>query len=140
MSILVWTTAVALAIACGACSSASTGPVSFPADAFSTSTTDSGTLHVELRTSPQPPARGTIEAQLVITKVADDSPVDGLTVAIQPWMPAMNHGAIAPTVMGLGDGKYLVTELDVFMPGHWELRTALSGAMTDHVTPAFDIQ
>ena len=34
----------------------------------------------------------------------------------------------------------LVTELDVFMPGHWELRTALSGPMTDHVTPAFDIQ
>ena len=132
--------AIALAIACGACSSGSTGQASFPADPFSTSTTDSGGLRVELRTSPQPPARGTIEAQLVVTRVADESPVDGLTLAIQPWMPAMNHGAIAPTVVPQGDGKYLVTELDLFMPGHWQLRTAVSGPMTDHVTPAFDIQ
>ena len=81
-----------------------------------------------------------IEAQLVVTRVADESPVDGLTLSIQPWMPAMNHGAIAPTVVAQGDGKYLVTELDLFMPGHWQLRTAFSGPMTDHVTPAFDIQ
>ena len=140
MSALFRVKAVAVAIACAACSSGSTGPASFPADAFSTSTTDSGALRVELRTSPQPPARGTIEAQFVVTKMADGSPVDGLTLAVQPWMPAMNHGAIAPTVTPEGEGKYLVTELDVFMPGHWELRTAVSGPMTDHVTPAFDIQ
>jgi hypothetical protein len=132
--------AIATAIVSASCSSTSAGPPSFPADPLLSSITDSGALRVELRTSPQPPARGTLAAQLVVTRVADGTTVDGLTLAIQPWMPAMNHGAITPTIEAQGDGKYLVTELDMFMPGHWELRTSVSGPATDHVTPSYDIQ
>jgi hypothetical protein len=55
-------------------------------------------------------------------------------------MPAMNHGAIAPTIEAQGDGTYLVTDLDIYMAGHWELRTSVSGPATDHVTPSFDIE
>jgi hypothetical protein len=132
--------ALALAIACTACSSGEGPPPSFLAEPFSTTTTSSGALRIELRTSPQPPVRGVGAAQFVVTRVADGTPVDGLTVSVQPWMPAMNHGAIRPTISSQGDGKYLVTELDLYMPGHWQLRTDLSGPLTDHVEPDFDIQ
>lgn len=133
---------IASAIACGACSASADAPNpdSFPVSSFLAATTDSSLLRVELRTSPQPPPRGTIDAQLVITNVADGTPRDGLHLAIRPWMPAYNHGAIPPTVTAQGEGKYLVTNLDLFMPGRWELRTTISGPVSDHVTPAFDIQ
>ena len=132
--------AIALAVACTACSSGSGPAPTFVAEAFITSTTDSGALRVELRTSPQPPVRGEVDAQFVVTRIDDGTPVDGLTLRIQPWMPAMNHGAVAPTIAAQGNGTYLVTELDLFMPGHWQLRTDVSGPVTDHVEPDFDIQ
>lgn len=130
---------VGLAVAC-ACSSGSTSPpASFPPGPFLSTTSDSGALQAELRTSPQPPAQGVIDAQLVVTRVSDGTPVDGLTLAIQPWMPTMNHGSLPPSVTAQGDGKYLVTNLDLYMAGRWQLRTNVSGAMTDHVTPDFSI-
>ena len=132
--------AAALAIAVAACSSGSEGPPSFGQQAFMTTTGASGALRVELRTSPQPPSRGTIAAQLVVTSATDGTPQDGLDIAIQPWMPAMNHGAIAPTITPQGNGTYLVTDLDLYMPGNWQLRTKISGPVTDSVAPAFEIQ
>ncbi len=108
-----------------------------------TTTTDSGapgTLAVEVRTSPQPPQRGTIAVELTVTGVADASPRDGLLIQVLPWMPQDNHGAsIAPVVTSEGSGKYLVTGVDLFMPGRWELRTTFSGPVTDHAAPAFDV-
>jgi hypothetical protein len=101
---------------------------------------DSKALQVELRSSPQPPTRGSVDVQLVITNVADGKPQDGLDLHIQPWMPAMNHGAISPTVTPQGNGKYLVTRVDLFMAGRWELRTTFSGPVHDYVAPAFTIQ
>jgi hypothetical protein len=131
--------AAALAIACVDCSSGSAATATFPETAFITTMSDSGAIQVELRTSPQPPTRGTIDAQFVVTGVADGMPIDGLALSILPWMPAMNHGAIHPTITPQGEGKYLITELDLYMPGHWQLRTTISGPVTDSVAPAFDI-
>jgi hypothetical protein len=109
-------------------------------------TSDSGMLAVEVRTAPQPPVRGTDTVELTITSATDGSPVDGLDLEVQPWMPAMNHGTSAtPIVTPKGDGKYLVTQLYLFMPGLWQLRTTLSATAndssttTDHVVPAFTI-
>jgi hypothetical protein len=129
-----------LAVACAACSSGSTSPpASFPPSPFLSTTSESGALQVELRTSPQPPAQGLIDAQLVVTRISDGTPGDGLTLAIQPWMPAMNHGSVPPSVTAQETGKYLVTNLDLYMAGRWQLRTNVSGVMTDHVTPDFSI-
>jgi YtkA-like len=120
--------------------SSGTGPsAEFPPAALSTVMTDSGTMRVEVRTSPQPPTRGGIDAELTITDVASGAPRDGLALQVRPWMPAMNHGAIMATVTPEGDGKYLVTEVDLFMAGLWELRTTISGSVTDHVAPQFQI-
>ncbi len=125
------------------CSSAGTAvPVSdggFPAAPFMTLASASGLLQIAVRSSPQPPPRGIIDAEFMVTRVADGSPVDGLTLQIQPWMPAMNHGAIEPTVIPEGGGRYQVTSLDLFMAGYWELRTTFSGSLDDNVTPAFEV-
>ena len=56
----------------------------------------------------------------------DGSPVDGLEVAVEPFMPAMGHGTSTPTLHAAeGNGKYLLTEVYLYMPGVWELRLYL---------------
>jgi hypothetical protein len=132
---------IAILIAAGGCSGA-TAPeqVGFSAAPFSTATGDNHVLQMEVRTSPQPPARGTNEVQLTIRSMADGMPVDGLHVAVKPWMPAMNHGtSLLPSVTPLGGGKYLITDLDLFMPGLWQLRLTITGASADQASPAFEI-
>jgi hypothetical protein len=131
---------VAVMAACVGCSSGSGPTAEFPATAFSTVMTDSAMLRVEVRTSPQPPARGGIDAELTITDAASGAPRDGLTLQIRPWMPAMNHGSIMATITPEGSGKYLVTEVDFYMAGLWELRTTISGPVSDYVAPQFQIQ
>ena len=65
----------------------------------------------------------------------------------------MLHGAsIQPTVTETKPGVYLVSEVDLFMSGEWQLRTTIdtsvgatvpasqgTSAPTDHVGPIFQI-
>jgi len=128
--------AVALLCVATACSGGSSpGSATFSADAYVTATSDSGALSIEVRTSPQPPARGTNSVELTITRVSDGTPVDGLTLDVVPWMPAMGHGTSTPTVTPEGGGVYLATEVYLYMPGLWALQTGISGPMTDHAAP-----
>jgi hypothetical protein len=116
-----------------ACSSAATPP---QPDVVVTG----DTLRVDVRTTPDPPWQGTITAELTVTNKVDGTPQDGLTIAVVPWMPADDHGtSITPVVSPEGGGKYLVTQVDFFMAGHWELQTTFSGPVTDHVVPAYDV-
>jgi hypothetical protein len=130
---------VGASVACSSASPAS-GTATFPADAYTTTPSDSGTLVIDVRTSPQPPARGTNDVQLTLTRASDGTPVDGVSLDVQPWMPAMGHGSSTPTVTAQGGGVYLVTEVYFYMPGVWELRTSISGATTDHATLQLTIQ
>ncbi len=137
----------ACAIACSSASAPYVSPEAgaFPAEPLQTGMTAGGTLQFEMRTLPQPPARGTNAAEFVFTDPADGSPVDGLTLQVTPWMPAMNHGdGIYPSITAAGNGRYVVGNLDFFMPGEWELQTTVSSdvdasAVTDNVTPTFDV-
>ena len=80
---------------------------------------------MDVRTAPQPPARGAIPALLTVTR--DGAPATGLALHVTPWMPAMGHGAsIEPVVVERGDGDYLVDDLVLPMPGMWELRVSAS--------------
>ena len=130
---------LASALLLATCSAGCASAASSPSGVVSV-TSDSGALKVEVRTSPEPPARGTNGAELTVTNVADGTPRDGLTVTVVPWMAAMNHGSSTiPTVSAAGGGRYEVTGLDLFMPGHWVLRTTFSGPVDDHAEPALDI-
>lgn len=130
---------VLLAGAAAACSGGAAPAAGFPADPYTTTASDSGALVVEVRTSPQPPARGTNAVELTVTRAADGAPVPGLAVGVQPWMPSMNHGTSTPTVTDQGDGRYLVTDVYFYMPGTWQLRTTFSGAVSDHAAPALSV-
>lgn len=134
----------ALAAVLAACSSSSGGsgtPAPYSGPPVATAASKSGTLSVAVRLSQQPPYAGDLDAELTITETAGNTPVDGLTLQIKPWMPQMKHGtSVTPTATAEGGGKYLVTGLYLFMPGIWELQTTLSGAKTDSVDPQFDVQ
>jgi YtkA-like len=121
------------------CSSGSGPKADFSKTPFSTVMTDSGALRVEVRTSPQPPTQGGIDAELTVTDAVTGAPRDGLTLQIRPWMPAMNHGAIMATITPEGGGKYLVSEIDLYMAGLWELKTTISGPVSDYVAPRFEV-
>lgn len=118
-----------------ACSGSGASPVaaSFPLSVMS----DSGQLHVTVTASPNPPVIGTDTLELTVTAAADGSPQDGLSVSVAPYMPSMGHGTSATTVTPEGGGKYLVTDVYLFMPGVWELKTTLGA---DHAEPTFQLQ
>jgi hypothetical protein len=138
MSAKVFAGAVAVAT-CVACSSGTGPKADFPATPLSATMTQSGKLRVEMRTSPQPPTQGGIDAEYIITDAASGAPRDGLTLQIRPWMPAFGHGAIMATVTPEGGGKYLLTEIDLFMAGLWQLKTTISGPVSDYVAPEFEV-
>ena len=49
---------------------------------------------------------------------AAGAPKDGLDLAVVPWMPAHGHGAsVKPTIVAMGNGKYLALNVSFFMPG-----------------------
>ena len=112
---------------------------SFPAAALTTLQSGSGAYTIEVRTAPdQPPGREVLSVEYRVTG-KDGQPVDGLSVTVLPWMPEMGHGAsITPAVTAKGGGRYVVSDVELFMPGKWELRTTL-GPTSDSATPAFQI-
>jgi hypothetical protein len=113
----------------------------FASDALLSLSSDSGGLRIEVRTSPeQPPSRGLASVELVIRDAATNAPRSGLSLSVLPWMPAHGHGAsLQPTVAETAPGTYVISGVDFFMPGSWELRTTLSGSIADHVEPSFEI-
>jgi hypothetical protein len=117
-----------------ACGGGATEASGFPAQPYAAATSDSGALDILVRTNPQPPARGSNDVELTIAKGTDGSPAQGLTVGVQTWMPAMNHGSSTPTVTEEGGGKYLVSDVYLYMPGTWQLLVTFSGALDDHAT------
>jgi hypothetical protein len=134
LRLLVTCTSLALA-GCGAPPVTASG---FGSSPLAVLASQSGALSVELRSSPQPPQRGSIEVQLKVMR--DGAPLDDVTVEVTPWMDQMGHGtSVTPTVVPQGDGVYVVKDVYLYMAGHWTLRTQFSGALEDSLAPAFDI-
>jgi hypothetical protein len=114
---------------------------SFPSTPLSLVTSDAKKLDVEVHTAPyQPLVAGEDSVELLVTDTQTGKPVDGLTVTMTPWMPAMGHGAsVTPLLTALGGGKYVFTNVSLFMPGEWQLRIAFSGEVEDSVEPTFNV-
>jgi hypothetical protein len=139
-----WTALLIATLALGACATedASGGAdAAFPDAPYATVTTESGTLRIAVRTAPaQPPPRGVITVEYTITDPSGRA-LDGLDVSVTPWMPEMGHGAsVEPAIEPLGEGRYRVSNLALYMPGRWELRTSIAGEVTDHVVVALDVR
>ena len=64
----------------------------------------------------------------------DDKDVVGADLVIMPWMPSMGHGVVEkPVVTERGGGIYSVSNVNLIMAGHWELRVQV---MKDGLTDA----
>jgi YtkA-like len=113
---------------------------SFGPTPLTTLTSESAALTVEVRTAPeQPPSRGVTAVEYRVSG-KDGAPVSGLVLSVVPWMPDMGHGtSITPTVEEMGDGRYVISDVELFMPGQWDLRTAVTGPLEDSVAPTFQI-
>jgi hypothetical protein len=102
----------------------------------------SGALRVTVKSSPgAAPVRGTNQIELAVEAVDTGLPVDGLVMSMVPFMPSMGHGtAIQPRTSALGAGRYEFANVVLTMPGLWELRTTMAGALSDYVAPRFDVE
>lgn len=137
----------ALLLALGAASCASSAPPRsddppvFPANPLTTVVGQAGAVTIDLRTTPaQPPTRGVIDVLLVV-RDRDGAPVDGASIDVVPWMDSHGHGtSTTPAVTPQGNGRYWVRDVSLFMPGQWELRIALSGAVSDRAAAKLDVQ
>lgn len=94
---------------------------------------EAGLLTVTLLdAAPAPPAKGTNRWTIRITDRAG-APVDGLVVAVVPFMPDHNHGSsLKPTVAPTGaPGEYAVDTLYFFMLGLWRVTVTTTGPTAD---------
>lgn len=71
--------------------------------------------------NPAPPALGLNEWTVEVLDSSGTAQV-ATFVQIKPWMPYHGHGAsVVPTVTGSANGSYLVSDLDFFMVGVWQV-------------------
>jgi hypothetical protein len=117
----------------GSCSSADASSGSFPETPYSLTTTASGKLAIALSTAPsQPPNAGVDAVELILTDPTTGKPIDGETITLVPWMPLMGHGTdMIPEVQPMGNGRYVVRDVNLYMPGEWLLTFAFSGKVTE---------
>jgi hypothetical protein len=112
------------------------------AGAYGEVMSESGALRFEVRTGPtQPPTRGVSTVWLAVSDAASGEPTTGLELTVVPWMPAMGHGtSVKPAIEAAGDGQFVVSRVNLYMGGKWDLRIAISGAVTDRATIHFAIR
>jgi len=120
------------------CSSATT----FSSAPIATLTGDKGKVTVAVHSAPHDALVPGLQCvEVVVADASSGAVLDGLTVTLTPWMPAMDHGAsVTPTVTPLGEGRYVFTNVALFMPGEWELRMQFSGEVSDSVAPTFSVE
>jgi hypothetical protein len=131
---------LALAPGCGASPSASAAALSDAGPAVILAS-DGKLLQLEAYTMPfQPPTRGLSTVTLDVINAKTGAPQDGLVIDAVPWMPAHGHGtSVTTAVEAKAGGVYVVSRVNMFMGGKWDLRLGFSGAVTDRATLHFSI-
>lgn len=125
----------------GACGSEDEAKAPFPETPFQTTTSDSGKLRLEIRTSPQPPAKGPADVEVTVLDAETSAPVDGLAIRVSPWMGSMGHGSNSVDSVPQGGGRYVAREVLFSMSGKWELKLVVSGSVEDTAeTPSFEVR
>ncbi len=101
-----------------------------------------GRLRVAIReATPAPPARD-LNDWLIAVSDPDGSPPSDCTVAVGLFMPAHGHTSTTEPVIRPGDtpGQFHVDEMNLFMPGRWEITFDLvCGLLTDQVVFGVEI-
>lgn len=99
--------------------------------------TDKGLFGVELVVKGDRLKVGSNSIDIIIHD-KDDRDVMGAELEVTPWMPSMGHGVFEkPVIMERGGGVYSVSNIDLAMGGHWELKILVKqGGLEDRA--AFD--
>jgi hypothetical protein len=130
-------------VASAGCSSspAAESPGTFPAAPLMSISSASGTLHVDVRSSPtQPPELGNGSWSYTITDAASGQPAADLSINVVRCLPALGHGtSTVPSVSDMGGGVYVIDDVVLFMPGQWDLRTTISSPEDDELVVSVDI-
>jgi len=138
-----------LAVGCGG--SPAAGAEGFSAEPLQVLSSTMDQYQVAIRTSPAAPSRGPISVEYSIASAATGALVTGLRLQVVPWMPAMGHGtSTSPSVSEASPGTYLATNVDLYMPGQWVIRTTIlpasidqqsvdAGVGYDYVAPSLEI-
>lgn len=83
-----------------------------------------GAMRVVLvEATPASPAKGDNDWRIQVFDAADNT-LEGLTVGVKPWMPDHGHGANRPAVVTEiegATGEYMLSPLNLWMPGYWEI-------------------
>ena len=105
-------------------------------------TSNSGALRIIVRSGEaESLVRGKNELEFTIERWSDGTPVTGLEAQLAPFMPAMGHGSPSlSTASAVGSGRYLFSDVELTMPGLWELRTRISGTVRDDVAPLLEVR
>lgn len=98
-------------------------------------------FRVRYASTPAPVPMLVLHDWTVTITDAAGRPVDGARLTVLGGMPAHAHGLpTAPTVRGLGDGRYLVEGLKFHMPGAWVVAFRINAAPgIDSVSFALDL-
>jgi len=142
-----WVASLVVAAALMGCGGAHEGPGSGDGPDSSSarsdgSLTDSGALLIALASSPDgAPVVGNNEIDLEVTRADSGKAESGLELSMVPYMPTMGHGSpVVPRFSDQGDGNYHFDDVVLTMPGLWQLRTQISGAMSDSIDFSFDVK
>lgn len=90
--------------------------------------TPEGTYTVAIsEATPAPPDKGLNTLMLTVTD-AGGNPVDGgITLVVEPWMPAHGHGSTNVTATARGsNGEWDAPDVNLIMPGAWEFRMLIT--------------
>ena len=91
---------------------------------------------VKLMTStPAPPSKGNNTWALQLLD-SGDTPIDGATLDVTPFMPDHGHGTPIGTAVtpGGSNGEYSAEPVNLWMPGYWEVTVDIDdGGTTDSV-------
>lgn len=100
-----------------------------------------GHFKAELHAMPDPPVTGVNMVHLKLMD-AQDEPVTGATIEVEPFMPGHGHGTPeVPTFVEDGDGMYSISNIKYTMPGDWELRIDItSGETQDRIVAEYDVR
>ena len=73
-----------------------------------------------VQATPATPERG--ENIWVVQLDEQARMIEGCTLSVTPYMPEHMHGVPTPPVVSeLGEGKYQVAQINLIMPGQWDL-------------------
>ncbi|HET6149460.1 MAG TPA: FixH family protein [Polyangia bacterium] len=80
------------------------------------------------------PAKGVDVWTIEIDAAATGAPLDGMSIAVKPFMPDHNHGTTAVGITAAGAGTYTIAPLNLYMAGYWEITFNLTDISGDAPT------